>query len=50
MIQKEVFDMIMVSYLGKLTPLVDSKGPDSGAGNNEIKEAYCFIKCWKVKL
>ena len=49
MIQKGGFDTIVVSYLDNLTPLVDSKGPDSGAGNDEIKEAYCFIKCWKVK-
>ena len=42
--------MIMVSYLDKMTPLVDSKGPDSGTDNNELKEAYCFIKRWKAKL
>ena len=50
MIQNEGFDMIMASYLDKLTPLVGSKVPDSSASNNEIKEAYCFIKCWKVEL
>ena len=36
--------MIVVSYLDNLTPLVNSNGPDSGAGNNKIKEVYCFIK------
>jgi hypothetical protein len=50
MIHKEGIYMIMVSYLGKLTSLVDSKGTDSDTCNNEIKEAYCFIKRWKVKL
>ena len=50
MIQKEGFYMIMVSCLDKLTPLVDLKDPDSGAGNNESKESYYFIKCWKVEL
>ena len=34
--------MIMAYYLDKLTPLVDSKGPDNGTGNNEIKEALFY--------
>ena len=44
MIPKKGLDMIVSSYLDKLTVLVDTKGPDSGAYYNEIKEAYCFIK------
>ena len=37
--------MTMSCYLDKLTVLVNSNGPDEGdMSNNEIIEAYCFIK------